>query len=758
MRIVRSSLRLLPALLLCCAVTATVVHADAAADSKCRAAIGKNAAAFAQAKLKALQKCNEGLVKKGLPVGSCPDTKTQDKITSTTAKVDAAIVKACAGKDKVCGTGGDDAAPGFPGTCPNFENGTCNGAIANCNDIGPCLNDCMGENAVDQAISLYYANLVTSNPKTQKTLNKCQLAIGKSATALLAAESKAIQKCWDTVNKGKATGPCPPFGADPKTDATIAKAKQKFDDATCKACSTGKPCDITAATLTPADIGFPPSCTAVTLPGIGGHTCSTAVNTVEQLRDCVECVSEFKVDCLSAAAASGFPNAPTYPTECNVTLPATPTRTATPLATATPTPTATGGAATATATVTGGAATATVTSTPGPGATATKTPTPTVTSTPGGAGLCPTEIQFTGTSTLGVLDTGWTGQGHDATTISDGTVTVSVSGCTNASQPCGVCSYTGPLENHAGQVHSRRCKGNSFTHCTSDGDCSGTGPCVFFFGSNLPLAAGGVSTCVQNIFAGGISGTANVDTSGVGAGSSAGAASLTSIVYSGPTLSVPCPQCNGDPTANDGVAGGTCAGGTRDTLACDASGASPNVAFGTTSLDCPPLPGGVIATLPIDLSNTTGTKSRTLSTANAQCRAPGFNLATSCGGGPCRCQCDTCNNAAATPCATNADCGAGICGGKRCSGGANNGTACAANSECPSGACNVPGAASAPNQCDAGSGDCVADPGTPSPNDRVCASGPTEQFCGPVETFRGCFNNGDCTRPGDTCSISKNRN
>ena len=373
-----------------------------------------------------------------------------------------------------------------------------------------------------------------------------------------------------------------------------------------------------------------------------------------------------------------------------------------------------------------------------------------VTSYSGGPAACPTEIQFTGTSTDGVLDTGWTGQGHDATTITKGTVTVSVSGCSGAAPSCGVCTYAGPLENHAGQIHVQRCKGDSSIQCTSNAACGANAPCVFFFGSNLPLAAGGVSTCVQNIFAGGISGTANVNTSGVGAGTSAGAASLTSIVYSGPTLSQPCPQCNGDPTANDGTQGGICAGGARNGLACDASGSSPNIAFGTTSLDCPPLAGGVIATLPIDLSNTTGTKSRTLSTANPLCRAIGFTTN--------RCQCDTCNNAAATPCATNADCGAGICGGKRCSGGANNGTACAANSECPGGACNVPGAASAPNQCDAGSGDCVPDPGTPSPNDFICSSGPTEQFCGPVETFRGCFSNTDCTRPGDTCSISRNRN
>src|SRR5262245_37357031 len=133
MRSMTVSLKHLTALLVCGVVIGSVAHAD---PIKCRAAIGKSAAGFAQTKLKLLQKCDEALVKKGLPVGSCPDQKTSDKITSARAKADAAIVKACAGKDKVCGTGDDDtpAAIGFPVTCPNFENSTCNEAIGDCAD------------------------------------------------------------------------------------------------------------------------------------------------------------------------------------------------------------------------------------------------------------------------------------------------------------------------------------------------------------------------------------------------------------------------------------------------------------------------------------------------------------------------------------------------------------------------------------------------------------------------------------------------
>src|SRR5207247_2076493 len=82
--------------------------------------------------------------------------------------------------------------------------------------------------------------------------------------------------------------------------------------------------------------------------------------------------------------------------------------------------------------------------------------------------------------------------------------------------------------------------GNACTavsECPGGGVCPAAGTCKFFFGTYLPLAAGGVSTCVENTFNAGISGTANIET-----GTSAGAASITSRVFTGPTLAEPCPQ------------------------------------------------------------------------------------------------------------------------------------------------------------------------------------------------------------------------
>ncbi len=409
---------------------------------------------------------------------------------------------------------------------------------------------------------------------------------------------------------------------------------------------------------------------------------------------------------------------------------------------------------------------------------------------PGGS--CVAQLQ-------GVLDTGWTGNGHDSTVVNQGKITVGVSSCTGSSRPCGVCTIVGPVDNlnpaqyptapaatptpgtqrdinnhrcsnNTSQVCVdatpcfRQCVGGTNDHgaCTATSACPGSGTCTaaagtceYIFGTYLPLAAGGVSTCVGNQVNGSIVGTANVES-----GSSASTANLTSRVFNGITLSNPCPNCVGDGTVNDGVRGGTCSGGARLGKACDINGASPNASFGATSLDCPPLAGAVIATLPINLSNTTGTLTRTLSAANPLCTATGWTTN--------RCQCDTCDDAASTPCSTNADCsgGTGICGGLRCLSGPNAGAPCPAagsSSVCPAAgggsnaACGRKGTATAANQCDAGATDCAADSGTPSPNDRKCTTGPNENFCGPTETFRGCAADSDCLFAGDTCSVTRFR-
>jgi len=294
---------------------------------KCKRAIVKAAAAFVQTKAKLLRKCEENKLKLKF-MDDCPDDKTEEKIEKTADKLDQSIVKACAGKDGDCGTGDDSLVDsGWDiGNCPNFEgsaNPACSTAIDDCSDIGPCLG-CIGEAAVDQGIALYYdrgtAGIADpTGTKEEKAINKCQKTIGKEAVNFLVAKSKALQKCWDGVVKGKIQAPCP----DSKAQAAIAKAEAKKFDKICKSCGGGgdkKPADSQCDSITAFDIqaqiGFRATCPAVQVPGPGGQDCGAigTVTSLELLVDCVDCVTEFKVDCADRAAV---PALAAYPTECN---------------------------------------------------------------------------------------------------------------------------------------------------------------------------------------------------------------------------------------------------------------------------------------------------------------------------------------------------------------------------------------------------------------------------------------------------------
>src|SRR5262249_14883810 len=118
--------------------------------------------------------------------------------------------------------------------------------------------------------------------------------------------------------------------------------------------------------------------------------------------DCLDCVTEFKVDCLDALAE---PDHISYPSDCNPSTPtATPAATDTPTATPTSTPTYT--------------ASATPTLTPTPTPTLTPTLTPTVTPTftcgsfltkwsvPGGPGVGPYGIAVNRSGNVFVVEYG----------------------------------------------------------------------------------------------------------------------------------------------------------------------------------------------------------------------------------------------------------------------------------------------------------------------------------------------------------------
>ncbi|MCC6765738.1 MAG: hypothetical protein IT293_13860, partial [Deltaproteobacteria bacterium] len=265
----------------------------------------------------------------------------------------------------------------------------------------------------------------------------------------------------------------------------------------------------------------------------------------------------------------------------------------------------------------------------------------------------------------------------------------------------------------SGNLAAHRCVSETWKQCTSDGDCTGgAGDCQRFFGSPLPLVAGGVNTCVTSQWNGTMSGTFNQ-----ASGASGGTASVLSRVYTTGTINNPCPVCNGADIPNDGLQNGTCTGGARNGQACDRNGESPVPSFGYTSLDCPPS-GAPVATLPVDLSNTNnGTVTKTLSAGSPNCNgAPGK-----------KCMCASCSEDSQKPCASDADC-TGTCS-------------------------NAAGTPRQPHACldDTNTGPvegCAALAG----GEGQCDVGPVDQQC-KIENFRGCLTDGDCPATGDSCGV-----
>jgi len=285
-------------------------------SQKCQAAIVKSGARFVQAKTKALQKCEESVVKRKL-AGPCPDPKASAAITKAGDKLTLGIAKACGGKNKTCGTGVDDvpiAMVGWSGPCPDFEGKGCSNPIDDCSGIAECV-ECIGEAAVDQAIGLYYDSLLSTDPKSsdkrEKSLNKCQVTIGKAGATFLTAQSKALQKCWDKKNKGR-VNECP----DLKVGEAVGKAALKLASSINKSCA-GKdkqPGGVGEDTdFTPTEIGFPPSCMDVTFPGFI-TPCGGAITDLQSLTTCVACVTRFKAGCADRAGAVGLAG---YPSECD---------------------------------------------------------------------------------------------------------------------------------------------------------------------------------------------------------------------------------------------------------------------------------------------------------------------------------------------------------------------------------------------------------------------------------------------------------
>ncbi len=707
---------------------AGTAHADVV---KCQKTIAKESSKFLQAKTKAMQKCYDATVKNG--GGTCPNDKASGAIAKAASKLSAGIGKACGGDDKVCGgnlNNEPDQDAIFSEQCPDVERASCTNEMGvGCTGIAECL-ECMGEAAVDQAMDLYYGDLVL--PSADSALNKCQKTIGKATSQFLMAKSKTLQKCWDKYLAGKnGTGDdalcTPPHPGDGKYLAALQKNEAKKIKAICKACGgADKACDgdidaglivsggalVTGSggsdDLAPAAIGFATSCKDVTLPYEPSTQCSTlddldgAANVIDSLRElilCADCITEFKADCVDAAQV---PTVVSYPTACNPCTAGAPT------------------------------------------------------------GPCPTTVQVTANGTDADLDTGWKGVAHNQIIPTNGRITLNVA-CAGSDFPtCGECTLSGPIVNADGAAFdNQRCSQSPWIKCSDDtpclgacsggtnagepcnvlGDCPDSSPgtactggtCEFFFGTPLPLSAGNVPVCVINQVVGSVSGTMNLAD-----GTSATNIQLLSRVHVTGTVDQPCPRCTGGVCDSGGNAGQPCTVG------------GSNV-FGPVSLDCPPSAAANSGNLKVVLGNTTGTETRTLSAANPMCRLTGWTGN--------HCFCDTCNNADADACSSDADCPdsppgtPGICGGKRCLSGTALGNPCSNNSECPGGLCGHPGGQpTGSNECLPPDGDpdgCV--PTANNPEEGECVDGPFEGHCS-IEYYRQCLDDSGCTAvPNQTC-------
>jgi len=339
---------------------------------KCKRTITKEYGKYVAAVTKIVDKCKSGVVKSGTPasLAACPTAADQLKIAQAAAKLRGKIAAQCGGQNQSCNaadTGADADDPLVAinwdiGQCMNFEQGThpdCSTPIADCGDVADCLLCIAGTDTIDGAIEqavdrLLYdrfnpANFAaTTDP--QKSRNKCQQTIAKEGVKFLQAKLKILNKCWDAKHSGKpGFGPeparCPDVDPNPgsgnppaapgdsKTVEAIKKVEQKKVDKICKACGGGGDADKDGACdLVPAApfaaladvITAPFACDDVTVPPNAVHPAGLScfdpgVTTLQEYVDCIDCVLEFKADCLAAAGVGdGTPDdGIVYPAECN---------------------------------------------------------------------------------------------------------------------------------------------------------------------------------------------------------------------------------------------------------------------------------------------------------------------------------------------------------------------------------------------------------------------------------------------------------
>jgi cysteine-rich repeat protein len=313
---------------------------------------------------------------------------------------------------------------------------------------------------------------------------------------------------------------------------------------------------------------------------------------------------------------------------------------------------------------------------------------------------------------------GWTGLAHNRDGVDGARLRVLLD-CGN-SDPCGECTITG-VDPDPGNC---RCANDNRQVCdepfSADADDCGGDICNCYLGPPEPISAGNTPTCEVPSLAVDVSGTVNVDT-----GERLMAVRLQVEKYLGINLFLPCPYCDGDTVAGDGLRDGVCMGrGPSEGLSCDADAVArsfPAPGGAGSSLDCMPDPG----------KNVTGTGLR-----HAYSESTGtdsLGLGVECGFPPYvaeDCHCGLCSNdlTGLIPCSSDGHCPeGGICQ-------------------------RVGNLDPRPNDCN-DTTQCVAPEGE---SVGECATGPDNSFCDGIlrangKGFVGCVTNADC----DASNIGK---
>jgi len=298
--------------------------------ARCRRTVSKEAAKLAQSRVKILASCELGKIK-GRHDDACPDPagtgagkKAVGKLAKAESKFQVKVARACGGDDRTCGGDLTGEVPPwlmqFPAMCPGMRGGSdplCTQTINDCGDLASCV-ECLQRTAVDRTVALTFGDLLPADPRLDRTLNRCQRAIGTESYRFFGKGLAERTKCWDARRRSKHADECPDETA-PSTSAAykaatrIVTAEARHEQRVCKSCGGADDlCGVAPDDLDPqTEIGFPATCDDVTIPG--GASCAGAVTTLQDLVDCTACVSSYYATCMNDALV---PEYMSYPTDC----------------------------------------------------------------------------------------------------------------------------------------------------------------------------------------------------------------------------------------------------------------------------------------------------------------------------------------------------------------------------------------------------------------------------------------------------------